>query len=152
MLSFWKNSLGKANEKNLDLISESILLYTFSQLVPPAESKTGQLSGKLLSFVESHFTDVNLTLESAAEALHYHPKYASKIFKETVGISFSEYLKNARIQHAICLMEQGVTSVKNVALLSGFQSPFYFSNVFRKTIGMTPSEYLKKDRNHSSQT
>lgn len=133
LLSFWQNSLGKANEKNLDLISESVLLYTFSQLVPTEESKTGQLSGKLISYVENHFTDVDLTLESISEALHYHPKYVSRLFKEAVGISFSEYLKNTRIQHAICLMEQGVTSVKNVALLSGFRSPFIFPTSFTKS-------------------
>ena len=52
-------------------------------------------------------------------------------------------LKNTRIQHATFLMEQGITSVKNVAFLSGYKDSLYFSNVFKKTVGTAPSEFIK---------
>lgn len=146
LLSFWQNALGKANETNLDLISESVLLYTFSQLTPSEEQNDQHLISNILSYVENNFTDPSLTLASTAEELRYNAKYISRTFKEHVGISFSEYVKNTRIQHAVFLMEQGVTAVKNVALLCGFRDPFYFSNVFRQVIGMPPSEYLNRER------
>ncbi|MBE7042666.1 MAG: helix-turn-helix transcriptional regulator [Ruminococcaceae bacterium] len=146
LLSFWQTALGKANESNLDLISESVLLYTFSQMTPTEGTKEQDLVSTLLSYIENHFTDTNLTLASTAEELRYNAKYISRVFKENVGISFSEYVKNIRIQHAVFLMEQGVTAVKNVALLSGFRDPFYFSNVFHQTLGMAPSDYLNKNK------
>ena len=35
LISFWQNAITRATDINLDLISESVLLYTFSQLTPP---------------------------------------------------------------------------------------------------------------------
>lgn len=146
LLSFWQNCIGKANEKNLDLISESVLLYTFSQMSPTSETNEQNLIGNILKYIESHFTDSTLSLTSTAEALGYTSKYISRIFKQNIGITFSEYLKNTRVQHATFLIEQGITSVKNVAFLSGYNDPFYFSNVFRQTVGITPSDYINRKK------
>jgi AraC-like DNA-binding protein len=40
-------------------------------------------------------------------------------------------------------MEEGVTSVKNVAILSGFRDPLYFSKVFAGSVGMSPKAYIQ---------
>ena len=46
-----------------------------------------------------------------------------------MSITFSAYLTNVRLKHAVFLMEQNVTSIKNIALLCGYKDPLYFSNV-----------------------
>ena len=144
LLSFWQNSLSKANDQNLDLISEGVLLYTFSQIVATPQSKEQHLLSQILKTVDETFTDSDFNLNIAAEMLGYSPKYISRLFKNSMNISFSEYLKNTRIQHAVFLIEQGITSVKNVALLSGYKDPLYFSNVFKKTVGIPPTDYINK--------
>lgn len=144
LLSFWQNSLGKANDQNLDLISEGVLLYSFSQIVAAPQNKEQHLLTQILKTIDENFTDDDFNLNVASEELGYNPKYISRLFKSSMNISFSEYLKNTRIQHAIFLMEQGITSVKNVALLSGYKDPLYFSNVFKKTIGLSPTDYINK--------
>ncbi len=144
LISYWHNCIGKANEQNIDLISESVLLYTFSQMSSVPENNENTLIGDILKYIEENFSNSELTLESTADALGYNSKYISKLFKNKIGITFSEYLKNTRIQHAVFLMERGITAVKNVALLSGYSDPFYFSNVFKKNMGISPSEYIKK--------
>ena len=58
------------------------------------------------------------------------------VFKEDVGSSFTEYVKNIRIQYAVFLMEHGITTVKNLALLCGFTDPYYFSNVFKEVVAI----------------
>ena len=146
LISFWKNCLGKANEKNLDLISESLLLYTFSQMSHTSGNSEEYLIGIILKHIGNHFSESSLSLASTAEFLGYSSKYISRIFKDSIGITFSEYLKNTTIQHATFLMEQGITAVKNVAFLSGYCDPFYFSNVFKKTVGISPSEFIKKNK------
>ncbi len=143
LVSFWQSSIVKANENNLDLISEGVLMYTFSQLYCTNQTKEDYLINDILKFIEANFTDPDLSLQSAASELGYNAKYISRIFKESLGVTFSEYLKNIRIQHASFLIEQGITAIKNVAILSGYNDPFYFSNVFKKTVGMSPSEYVK---------
>ena len=69
-------------------------------------------------------------------------KYLSHFFKEKMNVSYSEYLRSLRFQYAISLFELGISSVKNVALLSGFSDPLYFSNSFKKAIGISPSEFI----------
>lgn len=144
LLSFWKNALGKSNEKNVDLLSESVLLYTFSNMSVISEDSEKRIISEILKFIDDNFTNGAMSLEFAASELGYSSKYVSRAFKESMNITFSEYLKNIRIQHAISLMEHGVISVKNTALLSGYRDPLYFSNVFKKTVGLSPSEYIKK--------
>ena len=42
------------------------------------------------------------------------------------------------------LFNEGLDSVKNVALLSGFSDPLYFSKVFKKRVGCAPTEYISR--------
>ena len=61
-----------------------------------------------------------------------------------MGVSYSEYLRSLRFRYAISLFELGISSVKNVALLSGFSDPLYFSNAFKKEIGLSPKEFIRE--------
>jgi AraC-like DNA-binding protein len=61
-----------------------------------------------------------------------------------MNVSYGEYLRGIRFKYAIALFELGISSVKNVALLSGFSDPLYFSNAFKKAIGISPKEYISK--------
>lgn len=143
LIPMWHDSLCRANEINIDLASESILLYTFSRLVAKTETHN-TLIDKILKISEEKFTDRELSLASLAEKLSYNSKYISHIFKKKMGISYSEYLRNLRVKYAVSLLEHGIDSIKNVAFLSGFSDPLYFSNVFAKTIGVSPKEYRKQ--------
>ena len=100
----------------------------------------------MLNYLEDNFTDCRLSLNEVAAAAGYNPKYLSHLFKKQFGMGFSEYLRILRIKHAVNLIENGVTSVKNVALLSGFSDPLYFSKVFSESVGVSPSNYRKKNK------
>lgn len=142
LTSFWKNALVRATDQNLELISESVLLYTFSQMTETDGQLREDLVNSVIHLIETEFTDSTFTLEVCAEKLGYNSKYISRIFKQSVGVTFSEYLRDMRIKHAVFLIEQGVSIVKNVAFLSGYSDSLYFSNVFRQVVGTTPSQYI----------
>ncbi len=147
LISFWQSSISKANEKNLDLISESVLLYTFSQLYLVRESEEQYLLGDILKHIEENFTNNDFSLTTVSKALGYNSKYISRIFSKNADTTFSQYVKNLRINHAIFLMEQGITSIKNVSYLCGYRDPLYFSNVFKKALGLSPSDYITQELN-----
>ncbi len=140
---FWISCLHKAEAHNLDLFSESVLLCAFAHLDPKAKPKNDPVA-RVIEYTHSHYTDPNLSLSGIAFSLGYDAKYLSFLFKANNGINFSDYLRNLRIKHAAFLFEEGVESVKSVAILSGFDDPLYFSKVFKREIGVTPSEYIKK--------
>ena len=143
LIPLWQESVSHASEQTVDLAAESILLYTFSRMsryVP----KRNELIDRIVSVTEEYFTDPELSVSSIAEMLSYNPKYLSHVFKEKMGVSYSEYLCAMRIKYAVTLFDHGIDSVKNVAILSGFSDPLYFSTVFKKNTGMSPKEYKSK--------
>ena len=139
----WKQAFLAASEKNTDLISEAVLLYTVANLTP-ALNKKSSLITQLLTITSERFADKRFSLSKLASEINYDTKYLSTVFKKEKGIGYREYLRELRVNHACFLMEQGVVSVKNVALLSGFSDALYFSKVFKLLKGLTPSEYIER--------
>ena len=145
LIPFWYDSLCRASEINLDLVSEGILLYTFSRLIKHTDEKN-TLINKILDITEKNFTDSSISISAIADELSYNTKYISHTFKEKMGISYSEYLRNIRIKYAVSLLEYGIDSIKNIAFLSGFSDPLYFSSVFKKSVGISPKEYISRKK------
>lgn len=142
IIPLWHDSVSRASETNIDLATESVLLYTFSRLnaVPNAKN---ELMNRMIEITEENFTSSDLSLSTLANELSYNAKYISHLFKEKMGVSYVEYLTNLRIKYAISLLDNGIDSVKNVAFLSGFSDPLYFSTVFKKIVGVSPRDYKK---------
>lgn len=144
LIPLWHDSLSRASDISIDLASESILLYTFSRFSSHKDVR-GDLINRIIEITEENYTLPELSVSTVANELSYNTKYISHIFKEKMGISYSEYLRNLRIKYAVSLLEHGIDSVKNVAFLSGFSDPLYFSTVFKKVVGVSPSEYEKRN-------
>ena len=140
MIPFWKENLLRASPETLDLAAESVLLHTLSRMKNEQPSKNETITS-ILQIIENNFNDHNLSIISVSEELSYHPKYLSHLFKKEMGVGFSEYLRDKRINYARTLFDHGIDSIKNVALLSGFNDPLYFSSVFKKVTGTSPKEY-----------
>ena len=74
----------------------------------------------------------------------------SFIFKKHIGIGIIEYLNIIRIQNACTMMEQGFTSVSDIADWCGFSDGNYFSKKFKERMGVLPTQYIKAQRNDLS--
>ena len=98
----------------------------------------------MLMLTNDRFTEADFSLSLLAAELGYDAKYLSALFKKKRGIAFTQHLRDLRVRHALFLMEQGVVSVKNVAILSGFADPLYFSKIFTMSEGISPKDYIKK--------
>lgn len=148
ILPLWKETLIGANDLNINLASEGLLLYTLSKLKINAPEKM-KISQKIIEIMSENFSDPNFGISTIAKKLAYNEKYLSHIFKKEMGVSFSNHLVTMRIQFATSLLNNGIDSVKNVAFLSGFTDALYFSTVFKKHMHMSPKEYFKLQ--HSQQ-
>ena len=143
MIPLWQEGLARAREHTIDLVAESILLHSFSRLCETETANRG-IIGSIAEITDECFNDPELSISVIAQRLSYNPKYLSHYFKEKTGMSYSEYLRSVRLNYAVSLFNNGIDSVKNVAILSGFSDPLYFSNVFKKHIGMSPKAYVEK--------
>jgi|LSQX01.1.fsa_nt_gb two-component system response regulator YesN len=88
--------------------------------------------------------DSELTRENIASHVYVHPVYLSRIFKQEMGISLSDYITNERIRKAKMILKDPSIRVGSVAHKVGYKRLSYFSRVFRQMTGMSPQEYQHK--------
>ncbi|HCC35905.1 MAG TPA: hypothetical protein DEQ02_09910 [Ruminococcaceae bacterium] len=93
-----------------------------------------------IQYIKEKFSD-KITLEETAEKVFLTPAYFSRVFKDHMGVSFSNYLNRLRVENAKKCINEDLLSLSEIAAASGFGSQSYFSKVFRIYSGMTPKEY-----------
>jgi AraC-like DNA-binding protein len=143
LIPMWMEGIVNSSDENADLLSESILLYTFSKL-STNYSNEDSLIIRLTEYLRDNFTDLSLSLQSVANEFGYSSKYLSRFIAKELNTNFSDYVKNLRMKRAMLLLEQGITSIKNLAILSGYSDPLYFSKVFKETFEASPKQYIKE--------
>ncbi|WNS43999.1 GH39 family glycosyl hydrolase [Paenibacillus sp. MMS20-IR301] len=87
-----------------------------------------------------------LTLNEVAERHYVSVPYLSKSFKKEMGLTFSEYLNQIRLNHALAQLLYTDQHITRIALDSGFPSLTAFNRVFRETYQLTPSQYRKGEQ------
>lgn len=143
----WHSALTHGT-KFSDLLSESIVLYTFAQIGNKYFSDEDLSSGTtppplVKKYIDENFADPELSLKKISQVFSYNPKYVSMIFKKQYNMGISDYISTIRIQNACNYIERGITAVNNLSTLCGFNDPLYFSKVFKSKIGSSPKTYIK---------
>lgn len=98
---------------------------------------------------EKNYLDHNLSLDVVATKLNLNSSYLSRIINHELGISFSDYVNELRIEEAKTFLEnaefENYTLVA-IGLEAGFNSKTAFNTAFKKFTRKTPSEYKKEKR------
>ena len=150
LCDIWSNGLSFSYE-TADLISESILLYTFAYLgnrmLPKTDrSRRNKSIDIIKKYVDDNLSDPALSLEKISRELSYNKKYISHAFKKSFGIGITDYLNTVRIQNACTMIEQSYTGVNDIADRCGYTDPGYFSKIFKTKMGVSPTQYMKTVR------
>ena len=82
-----------------------------------------------------------LTVRSVAEYLKIDPTYLSKLFSKEVGVSFREFIINARVGAAKNMLAYSDFTISEISLSLGFSSQSAFTDTFKRSTGMTPGQY-----------
>lgn len=147
VFDLWMDSL-HANSAMFDLRSESVLLYTFSVMgtrflqKDDGDRKAMVTASLIKKYIDDNFSDTEFSMDKMERELSYNKKYISRVFKKEIRVNITEYLNTIRIHHACTLMEQGFTSIKDIALLCGYKDSLYFSRVFKKQMHVSPREHM----------
>lgn len=105
-----------------------------------AEEQQVRIASRMLDMIHSSY-DQDITLESCAAELNYHPFYLSRVFKKDVGMPFSEYLASYRMNRAKMLLENTSMLVSDIGRKLKYANTSAFIRTFRKWVGMTPGQY-----------
>lgn len=92
-----------------------------------------------------HYLDSNLgkriTEGDVAERCGMSRYHFCRVFHQTTGTTFTNYLLQLRIKRAQVLLARSHASVTIICYEVGFRDLSYFGRVFRAQIGLSPSEY-----------
>lgn len=103
-------------------------------------TSTDSVIERSIAHIKAHFGE-NLTLDDVSQLVDVSPYYFSKLFKQTTGENFIEYLTAFRMEKAKEFLSNKKYSIKEVCGMCGYNDPNYFSRIFKKYEGMTPSEF-----------
>ncbi len=103
-------------------------------------SQTISIVTAIKEYVQNHISE-NITLEALSNVVYLTPNYICTLFKRKTGMSFKEYVLQARTQCARQLLSQNKFKIYEVASAVGYKDVTYFSKVFKKETGVYPSEY-----------
>ena len=93
-------------------------------------------------YVLAHFNE-NINRDKMAEMVNLSPGYFSNLFRSEVGMSFSDYLIQVRVENAKTLLRRFDLSVEAISKKCGFNSLAHFSRTFKDRCGLSPLKYRK---------
>ena len=111
-----------------------------------AGNQTKNVLQGAVEFINSHYMDEELSLNTAAHVANVSANHFSALFSQNMGQTFIEYLTSLRMSKARELLRCTAKRSSEIAGEVGYKDAHYFSYLFKKTQGMTPSEYRKLKR------
>lgn len=145
--TFYQN---EAHHAALHLRSKLILLLDdliryFSCPAPkaaPAFDKGRSHLRAAAGWIDQHYTE-DITLKETADRVYLSESYLSRLFKRTLGLTFTEYLTQVRLDYAALLLRSG-QRVTETASKAGFRSTNSFIQAFKQTYQKTPGQYKRE--------
>lgn len=97
---------------------------------------------EILAYIHHNYKR-NISLKECANAYHMNVSHISRMFKKYLGMSFTGYINNLKINEAKKLLKDSNLSIKEVADRVGYNNMNYFYKNFKNNTGMTPNIFKK---------
>jgi AraC-like DNA-binding protein len=95
---------------------------------------------KARHYILNHLT-APLALDEVAGHAGVSPFHFCKIFKRATGLTFTDFVNRARVEHAKRLLLKPQARITEVAYDVGFQSLSQFNRSFRRVTAQSPTEF-----------
>ena len=135
-------NLTHANE-NLPYQLASDLFLLYSQLIHNQEPTQDYIRAAI-DYIQSSYMN-KLTLKNIADHVGMNPDYLSRMFRKKTGMTLQAHILDVRISQAKHYLTLGY-SIKESAVLCGFNDPSTFTRLFKKSGNPTPLEWKRKQR------
>ncbi len=97
---------------------------------------------RVLIHIEENLNEA-LELEDLAKIARISPYYFHRLFRVYLNETVAEYVKRLRLQRAAKHLKYSNSSITDIALGVGYETPSSFTKVFNKVMGQSPSQYRK---------
>ncbi|TVR52792.1 MAG: response regulator [Spirochaetaceae bacterium] len=93
----------------------------------------------------------NPTLGEIADKVFLNRTYFSELFKREIGVGFTHYVTDLKMDTAQKLLERTNLSVSEIARATGYCDVAYFCRVFRRKTSMTPGDFRARLRESNAE-
>ncbi|WP_332732240.1 hybrid sensor histidine kinase/response regulator transcription factor [Flavihumibacter sp.] len=128
-----RNTLKELYAKKVFLGSGNFEIKTFEE----------EFLNKLMKLVEENISNSEFNTDELANLLYMSRSTFYRKLKAVTGMSGNEFIRTARLNYAVKLLESGNYSVTETAFEAGFNDIKYFRKRFQEQFGISPSEYKK---------
>jgi AraC-like DNA-binding protein len=108
--------------------------------VSQSNSKYNETMTNVCNYISIHCSE-NLTLDQMAEYAGFSKFHFERLFKQSTGLTFYQYLTQKRISYAEFLLTNPSLSITEIAYRSGFSSGSTFARTFRQLKDYSPSDF-----------
>ena len=108
-----------------------------------ADKQFVSITRRIVEIVQEQY-DKDISLEYCAAVMNFNPAYISRVFKKEMGVSFSEYLSEYRMNIAKNLLATTELKVSEIGQKVSYTNISAFIRTFRRTFGVTPGQYREQ--------
>lgn len=130
--------------EELALWSEKSLRALFEACTLVPHLKNADMLFKAVQYIEDHYKE-KFSLQDISDFVHFSAPYFSKVFKNEIGVTFTKYLTNVRIEKSKQLLKNHSIPLSDIPAMVGFEEQSYFTRVFRATTGVSPGKYRTRN-------
>ncbi len=121
------------------------LEHVFSTIEKQEDFTPPLLLGKTLDFMRTNLHR-DISRDEVARHAGISPSHFSRLLKERTGRSFTELLRQCRVDLACDLLRDPERSLSQIADTCGFCDQSYFTRVFQDVKGTTPKQFRATSR------
>ena len=100
------------------------------------------MTERVLWYIETNL-DKDFGLDQIAKELNYSKFYMIRTFKEEIGVTLYQYIRNRRLREAARKLIETKQPIVEIAFEAGYGSQQAFTQAFRRTFQCTPQECRK---------
>ncbi|MCG7339030.1 helix-turn-helix domain-containing protein [Staphylococcus sp. ACRSN] len=127
------------------------LLFIIGRYIPTVEEdlplliETDQRILAICEYIEQNYNE-SITLYQIAEKFDVSVSYLSRKFKQQIGIGFTQYVNQIRLENAKEDLLHTKLTVTQIAFKNGFNTSNSLIKYFKKDMDQTPSMYRRKSQ------
>ena len=114
------------------------------------QKKSSILSKPVTQCVDYIYSNIKerITIADLAAYTGLSESYLSRVFKQNLGVSISDYIREKKIEKATHLLKYSDKAIIEIANYLSFSSQSHFIQIFESFTGLTPKKY--RDRYYKS--
>ncbi len=132
------NSLDDLERSFLNIASQICAQVERNQM-----KKEHSLIDQVIAYIDSHYMDHNLSLETISSEFAISPSHVSRSFKEKMGLNFIPYIWKKRMEEVMQQLKTTNDPLKDIIMRVGYLDTPNFIRKFKKETGYTPGQYRK---------